>query len=406
SPPTCPADTDGKFAATSMFVSGPRARRMPVLTTAARAQVFSSNTGPWDISAVGANLVLKLDDGENLLTEAAGGTTVSGTVTVAVTAATAANLTAATPAELATWLNGNAGFAARAIAYVEGGKLGLRSRNLGQVHAIQLQTSIVDTQVFAGDILPHTPTGSTPSNKLGQQSTPSANDPKAAWLADGSAITYQLDPVTDLAPGTYVVDIEFGRLGRISATNYKLPTVGRVTFQVKQATEELPVARNCNSCHQSPDNRGMVFDPSRHNKIFNDTAVDQCGSCHDYQPQLVPGMTGYVAGNWSGAVPIAKRVHAVHNGINLTYPVATVGHSDEIPGRDWAIEFPQNIRNCEACHPDGTTSGTWATEAARLPCSGCHDSDEATAHIRIMTYDPTPADPWSGDEQQSCKACH
>ena len=41
-----------------------------------------------------------------------------------------------------------------------------------------------------------------------------------------------------------------------------------------------------------------------------------------------------------------------------------------------------------------------------FPCSGCHDSDAARAHMKIETYDPTPNDPWSGDEQEACQACH
>jgi hypothetical protein len=44
--------------------------------------------------------------------------------------------------------------------------------------------------------------------------------------------------------------------------------------------------------------------------------------------------------------------------------------------------------------------------AARLPCGGCHDSDAAASHMRLQTYDPTPTNPWSGDEVESCTVCH
>lgn len=44
--------------------------------------------------------------------------------------------------------------------------------------------------------------------------------------------------------------------------------------------------------------------------------------------------------------------------------------------------------------------------AGRLPCGGCHDSDAATSHMRLQTFDPTPATPWSGDEVESCTVCH
>ena len=83
----------------------------------------------------------------------------------------------------------------------------------------------------------------------------------------------------------------------------------------------------------------------------------------------------------------------------------TVGHDDTVAGRYWDITFPQDVRYCESCHND-ETSGSWMIEANRLACSGCHDSDEAATHITLQTYDPTPDDPWSGDEEESCKACH
>ncbi len=318
-----------------------------------------------------------------------------------------------------TWLNGNASFKARAIAYNQAGKVGIRSRNLGSVYGVQFDgatdSTNVATAVFPADqaaavaasgVWPiHMPTGSTASNKLAYNvTTPASNDPKVSWSA--AKVNYQLDPVDDLAAGTYVVDVEIGDRGRASATVYKTPTVAKKAFQVKTATVELAPAGNCDTCHQSLG-EGMVFDQGRHNKIFDDTAIDQCGACHDYMPQ-----NNATAGIWSGAKPISKRVHALHYGSSLTYPVMTVDHADEPANRFWDITFPQDVRNCETCHSavdtavTKATSGSWATKPARLPCSGCHDTDAAAAHMKVMTYDPTPTYPWSGDEQESCKACH
>jgi hypothetical protein len=82
------------------------------------------------------------------------------------------------------------------------------------------------------------------------------------------------------------------------------------------------------------------------------------------------------------------------------------GNDDPVKGRNWDITFPRDIRECEICHTVAETSGTWKTKAARNPCSGCHDSEAATAHLKIMTFDPTPADPWNGDEEESCHVCH
>lgn len=407
---TNPCDPrDGLFRNANLFAHGPRAHRVPVLTTAARAQVLSPTTGPFDLSAANASLVLKVDQGKDIIRyDVTGGDyTVSGNITVPVAAGTFADKAAATTAEIVAWLNANSAFKARAVAYNEAGKVGIRSRNLGLVYAVQLQSSLGTTQVFGGDVTVHMPTGSTAANNVAQRTNPANNDPKAVRSIDN--ITYTLDPVDDLTPGTYIVDIEFADHGRVNpspstapATNYVTPTVARTSFQVKTAAEELPPANNCDSCHQA-NGKGFVVDPSRHNKILNHSAVDQCGNCHDYMPQNPTGA------GWTGARPIAKRVHAVHFGSSLNYPLLTVDYAngDPVQGRNWDITFPQDVRHCDTtCHPTAETSGTWAYKAARLPCSGCHDSESARAHMRIMTWDPTPTDPWSGDEEESCQTCH
>lgn len=393
----CPP-SDGMFSHAYFFVHGPRANRNPVLTTAARAVVKSSATGPFDLSAKGAGLALKIDSGQEVRTRLSAA---SGAITVAVTEGTWRDVAAATPAEIVAWLNRNRGFAARAIAYIESGSVAIRSRNLGTFYSVKLEPGPVTDVVFGGDTSVHVLGSNFPFNNLVKFQDSSRNDPKARWEKD--AITYQLDPVDDLQPGTYVASVQISGRGRVTDTNYKTPSVAKVTFQVGTPTDELPAAGNCAMCHRGPQGTGFVLDYLRHNKILDDTAVDQCGACHDGQSQDV-------SGEWVGGLQNAKRVHAVHFGSSLNYPLATVGYRspgiDSIPGRNWNITFPQDVRNCETCHPAGTTSGTWKTAAARLPCSGCHDSQAAQAHMRLQTFDPTPATPWNGDELESCKVCH
>jgi hypothetical protein len=67
------------------------------------------------------------------------------------------------------------------------------------------------------------------------------------------------------------------------------------------------------------------------------------------------------------------------------------------------VIFPQDVRNCVKCHSE---TDSWKENANRLACNGCHDSDAAIGHTSLMTFDPTPADPWSGDELESCAVCH
>jgi OmcA/MtrC family decaheme c-type cytochrome len=400
-PLACTNAADTTFATSNLFVHGPRHNRNPVLTTAAHVAVIGS-AEPYDLSATGAKLEVTFDGGEKVVKRDSEGGDVSYAAKVSVsiptTGTTFANLAAATAAEVVKWLNANTAFAARGIAYLDGGKPAIRSRNLGETFSIQLSAGAVTTAVFGGDVTLHTIGSSTPSNKLAKRTaTGAVDDPKATRTAD--KITYQLDPVDDLQPGTYVVSVEIGNRGRVDDTVFGTPSVAWTTFQVGTATAEKLTATGCDKCHQGPDGRGFVLDYPRHNKHFGSDAIDQCGACHDYQPQVGTG-------EWSGAVQISKRVHAVHNGANLTYPNDTVAHADTVPGRNWDITFPQDIRNCQACHVEGTSSGTWKTHPNRAACWGCHDSDAAQAHIRLMTFDPTPANPWSGDEQESCSACH
>jgi OmcA/MtrC family decaheme c-type cytochrome len=394
---------DGKFYRAYLFVHGPRAKRNPVLTTTARVEILSDGTGPWDISAADASLDLKVDAGRDLLERNTAGRsaeTTSGTISVDVADGTFASTAAATEVEIVIWLNADEAFAARCFAYIDEatGFAAIRSRNLGDFFAIQLQTSAVATAVFAGDTAVKLIGGYYPGNAMYQHTVPAEDDPKVAWTT--GAITYTLDPVNDLEPGTYVASVEIGDRGRISGTDYKTPSVAKTTFQVGTATEEVGPANNCESCHWGPEDTGFVLDFARHNKLFNSSAVDQCGACHDYQ-------SGHADGDWYGANPISRRVHAVHYGSSLNFPNTTVNYNaDPVTGRSWDITFPQDVRFCEACHPSDTSSGSWATKPARLPCSGCHDSEAATAHMTLMTWDPTPADPFSGDEEESCQVCH
>ena len=397
---------DGLFDTAYLFVQGPRAKFNPVLTTRARVEVVSTTDLTFDLSTSGASLDLVVDGGQDLLSfdpatpeeDILLVSDISVDVTDGVQAAIIADPAAVTQAEIVDWLNADADFAGRCIAYIDGSPdtVAIRSRNLGDFFSLQLEACEVNTVVFGGNTTVQVVGGYYPSNAIYQHALAIDDDPKADWTTD--QITYTLDPVDDLKPGTYVVSVEIKDRGKLDDDDYTTPSVASATFQVGTATEEAMVATNCGACHESTPGRGYVLDFVRHHKKFGDDAVDMCAACHDYQ-------SGKATGAWYGGKPISKRTHAVHRGAYLNYPNTTVDHEDTIAGRNWAIHFPQDIRNCESCHTDAT-SGSWMTGAARLPCQGCHDSDAVTTHMLLQTWDPTPDDPWSGDEQESCKMCH
>ncbi|MFZ5446024.1 MAG: OmcA/MtrC family decaheme c-type cytochrome [Myxococcota bacterium] len=391
---TCATAADNNLSTPNLFVHGPRARNNPVGGTIARAEIISpSAAGNSFTIAAGSTLTLTVDNGQDVRTVLANGQDKLLLSTFSVPVPTA-GFTNATQTDLMNWLNGNATFAARAIAYMDeaSGRLAIRSRNLGRFFSVQLAAGPVTTAVFGGNTAIQAIGGYYAANNL-------VTDPKVTKFAD--RLEYELDAVDDLKPGTYVAQVELSDRGRVNETNYRTPSVKWVTFQVKQADVEKPVASGCASCHQNSTGSGFVLDWSRHNKLFGNDAVDQCAGCHDYQAQSA-------IGGWSGGGALTRRVHAVHAGSALNFPLLTVGYSngDPVAGRNWNITFPQPLRSCEACHTKTGTSDAWKKNPTRLACGGCHDSESASAHLSAMTFDPTPANPYSGDEQESCATCH
>jgi predicted CXXCH cytochrome family protein len=448
----CTVPRDGLFTAASVYVAGPRGQRVPVLSYPARAKVTSDNTAPWNLTGTdNITIRVKVDGGVSMIafndaienTGFGADELISGDITVTRTFTAAdnaffVNQAAATPAEVANWLNANATFKERAFAYVDealpgsanAGRLSIRSRGIlarnkaGEVSKTATQRNIQILKYPTGMFKPDATTGvvfgvSGTSASVRILTVAANTDPKADFTGP-TAIKYTLDNVDDLAPGTYGINVEYADAGRAPApanpaeppyVDYRTPSVAVATFQVKQAAAEKPIADGCTACHWSSAGTGFVLDYPRHNKLFNEQAVDQCGGCHEYHSGQNPAITYpnqlAIEGTISGGHPLSKRVHAVHNGSKLNYPVITVAHEETANfGRNWNITYPMNIRNCESCHPAATTSGTWKANPNRFACLGCHDSDAATAHMDIMTNDPTPNAPFSGDEVEACKTCH
>jgi Outer membrane cytochrome MtrC/MtrF-like, domains II/IV len=210
---------------------------------------------------------------------------------------------------------------------------------------------------------------------------PASDDPRATRTAD--SIVYQLETITNSTAGTYTVFVQ--------ARETAVTDLNVINFQVGTATPEMKVATSCVDCHADTKMHGSY--------PFN---TDLCKSCHDYERQLT-GRTGWLDSNWGfGAAPLSRRVHGVHFGNYLDKPEEIHGVADA-EAHFGHIVFPMDIRNCTKCHSE---SPTWTEKPSRLACLACHDSDAATVHANLMTYDPTPADPWSGDEWESCIVCH
>ena len=365
------------FGRAYLFVSGPRALTMPVLTTSAvggtRAYARNSVDAPWNIDGLAFDV------------------SIDGTLWNLVAPVSAAP-GAATQAEVVAWLN--AALAPFATATPRSSaQIQLTSNTTGlassvEIHASPVATTMGWTVGFNGP-----PPNYYARNDIRDHVDPYSNDPKVTRFTD--RLEYQLDPIVGLASGTYTL---FSYVRPPSnVTHYALEH-----FQIGTDTVGTKPATSCTDCHADTLMHGAYpFNP------------DICKNCHDYKREGTGygwagappnGTSGTSTSGWSGfgAKPLAARIHGVHRGHYLDYPEDV--KPPYRPHYDFSeVIFPQDIRNCTKCHSE---SSTWTQKPSRLTCLACHDSDAAAAHGAAMTIDPTPADPWSGDEDESCDVCH
>lgn len=226
---------------------------------------------------------------------------------------------------------------------------------------------------------------STPANDVRVRLDAAKEDPMVTRGAE--AISYQLADIADLAAGTYTIYVE----ARQKSSGFS--TTAWLNFQVGTTNAETQITptAGCISCHgetrMHATSRALPFSP------------DTCYPCHDYKNQMT-GKTNWSNSQWGyGVGPLVKKVHGVHYGKYLHKQADLNG------GAFAEVIFPQDVRNCTKCHSDPKNT-TWNSKPSSLACLACHDSDAAITHAKLMTWDPTPAQPYSGDEEDTCTVCH
>jgi len=388
--------TDANFSTASLFVYGPRHGTVPVLTSTAknvnsrlRASVSNNQDGPWAINGK----ILKI--------------AINGSAPQDIKIVGASDLV--TAAEVATALNTvitnlNGG----AKATVSGLRVNIKTLIQGANARIEIYNGDVTTAmvwkrppntVLEPDVT--VAAGSTPSNDLRALSDPlDYSDPMVTRSA--ANIIYQLDDVAGLTPGTYGIYVyQLPKAGKIAGLNAKTG-VGHIMFQVGTKTPEEKIATNCTDCHG--DTIWHLNEGPIHAEPFD---TDYCTACHDYAHtstgDMFKNQGGTSLNGWSGfgAMPIVRRVHGVHY-------AHYIQHSEEIYANATKdtfgnIIFPQDVRNCTKCHAE---SDTWKQKPSRMACMACHDSDEAKAHGKIMTFTMDPDDPYGPNAIETCEVCH
>jgi len=162
---------------------------------------------------------------------------------------------------------------------------------------------------------------------------------------------YQLLAIpADMEAGTYMVRVRMGDYGRVGSGNYHIESTAFATIQIGTDTVEEKVAGDaCTGCHGTGT---APFHDERHSVVFD---TDECLACHDQ------------SGNF--AIPIANRVHAVHDA-NTDGDIYVINGGNPA-SRDWSdVTYPQEISYCVGCHNSGDT--TYKTLPYTMPCAGCH----------------------------------
>ena len=134
-----------------------------------------------------------------------------------------------------------------------------------------------------------------------------ANDLRAttdpAIKRTAASITYELDDVKGLRPGTYMVNTYANHATVKTKNDWAKDAFGFTTFQIGTEKEELRVAGKCAQCH---GNTVMHVNERNVHRAKFENAPDACKACHDYGR---PG-TGEGYSRTGGTSPTAGQATA------------------------------------------------------------------------------------------------
>lgn len=122
------------------------------------------------------------------------------------------------------------------------------------------------------------------------------------------------------------------------------------------ANRQVSTTAVCNECHA-----GRPFHGSRRE-------FDLCVVCHNTQSSDA---------NSGNSVDMPVLIHKIHMGESL--PSVQAGGKYEIIGYRGAVHdyssviFPQDVRNCTACHKEGADAAFYLQAPTRAGCGSCHD---------------------------------
>ncbi len=236
-----------------------------------------------------------------------------------------------------------------------------------------------------------------------------SENPSSAAANGAGAYAYTLQaPIPADANGTWAVGIEGYQNATVLAGTQQERSVrhaGDNKVFYFAVTDAEPVARravvaqeNCDSCHYDLDIHGS-----------NRNAVEHCVLCHNPNTSDVarrPAEEGLPE-----TVNFKEMIHKIHTGEELGEEYVIYGFGGT-PHNFGEVVYPNDRRNCQACHIDGTEQ--LPLQADLLPtmaprelinptppvsgaCLSCHRDLSAAAHADLNT---------SPNYGEACDVCH
>jgi OmcA/MtrC family decaheme c-type cytochrome len=277
-------------------------------------------------------------------------------------------------------------------------------------------------------MLPSTVRSSTPSLRSSILAGPTKS--YRQYFRESAAARAQFDPATGNTTFTFTAKIPADAVGSwtISGDFYRNATIQRAspppgqpettTISVREAafnpihyfavtgTEVEPrravtTQQLCNNCHD----RLAIHGGQRQN-------VMECVICHN--PVTTDANQRPDAQEPNQSVSMQYMIHRIHTGHELTRDFTVYGNGASVHNYN-GITYPQDRRNCVACHVNGTQQLPGQGDPVVTPrdffspmgpgtaaCLGCHDSQDAAAHAFLNTANF----PGSTKPAEACASCH
>lgn len=177
---------------------------------------------------------------------------------------------------------------------------------------------------------------------------------------------------------------------------------------------EIVTTSACSKCHNAFKSESTLATGGFHG--YGRVEGPFCNVCHNAARQSTAtnsdttDLVKFAAGTGTPAADSAIFVHRLHSGARIQTANVFHGIND--------VSYPQDLRNCDACHAGAAQGAQAKTRADRAVCGSCHDYvDFAGTKAAISCTNPVTVDsnglpvpcvhlPGANTDDTSCAGCH